>query len=331
MDVLVDVGIPTYGSPRYLREAIEDVAGQTFAGWRLTISDNGGGNAEEAVRPYLTDPRISYSRNPENIGLTGNLSKLVRESEAKYVALLHDDDRWEPRFLERRVGFLEDHPECGFVFAPGIDIDESGREIKRHRAVAGEGVYPPPEFVPRLLRDPNAQPNPPTVLVRNAAYREVGPYFDGRFTVTDLEMWLRLALRFPVGYLPVWDTGYRFHANQTSASISWGEPWLAFQEHAEALVAEHLPAAQFTPRERRERRASAYLSIALDRLRDGERRSALGAAGTAIRLYPPAALDPRVPALLVASVLGARSRRLVQRLRYSTNRRGIRLPFHARH
>lgn len=331
MDALVDVGIPTHGSPRYLREAIEDVVRQTFAAWRLRISDNGGGNAEEIVRPYLTDSRVSYSRNPENIGLTGNLGKLIRESEATYVALLHDDDRWKPEFLERRVRFLEDHEECGLVFSPGIDIDETGKEIKRARAISGERVFTPHEFVPSLLRDENAQPSPPTVLVRNAAYREVGPYFDPRFTVTDLEMWIRLALRFPVGYLPVWDTGYRFHANQTSAWISWGEPWLAFQEHVEALVAQHLPEAQFTPRERRERRASAFLSIALDRLRDGEKQSALRAAGTAVRMYPLAALDPRAPAILLASVLGARGRRFVQRLRYSTNRRGIRLPFHARH
>ena len=147
----------------------------------------------------------------------------------------------------------------------------------------------------------------------------------------DLEMWLRLALRFPVGYLPVWDTRYRFHPNQTTASITWGEPWLAFQEHVEALLEEQLPEAQFTPREKRERRASAFLSIGLDRLRDGERRHAVNAVGTAVRMYPLAALDPRALAIVLASVLGARSRRLVQRLRYSTNRLGVRLPFHARH
>ena len=130
--------MPTYRSPRYLRQAIEDVTRQTILGWRLTISDNGGGNAEEIVRPYLDDPRISYSRNPTDLGITGNHSKLIRESTAEFVAIHHDDDRWEPEFLERRVTFMERHRECGFVFSPWIVIDEAGDEIRRTSAISGE-------------------------------------------------------------------------------------------------------------------------------------------------------------------------------------------------
>ena len=331
MQPLVDIGVPTHGSPRFLSEALDSVTHQTFARWRLRVSDNGGGNAEDIVRPYLADPRISYSRNPENIGLTGNLSKLVRESEAPFVALLHDDDRWESEFLERRVTFLERHPDCGFVFSPVVDIDERGDEIKRIPAFDVERVLTPREYVPRLLRDARARPSPPTVVARNSAYRAVGPDFDPRFTVTDLEMWLRLALRFPVGYLPVWDAGYRFHGAQTSSWISWGDSWLAFQEHVEALVEAHLPEAQYTPRERRARRASAHLSIALDRAAAGEQRQALRALRNAVRTYPPAALDPRLAAGLLATVAGKRARRVILRIRYTTNRRGIRSPFRVPH
>jgi hypothetical protein len=169
------------------------------------------------------------------------------------------------------------------------------------------------------------------VLVRSEAYQEVGPYFDKRFFVIDLEVWLRLALSFPVGYIPMWDSFYRFHPGHRSASVDWGGQWLLFQQHAETLIDKHLPEVQFTPRERRERRASAHLSIGLDRLRDGQPRHATRAARTAISTYPPAALDLRVPAILLAAVLGSRARSLVQRLRYGVNKRDIRLPFRARH
>ena len=36
--------------------------------------------------------------------------------------MLHDDDRWDPEFLARRLAFLEEEPECGFVFA-GFRLD----------------------------------------------------------------------------------------------------------------------------------------------------------------------------------------------------------------
>ena len=42
-----DVGIPTFGEPTYLAEAIECVVAQTLPDWRLTISENGEGNEQE--------------------------------------------------------------------------------------------------------------------------------------------------------------------------------------------------------------------------------------------------------------------------------------------
>ena len=60
---LVDVGIPTYGEPAFLAEAIESVLAQTFAG---VAADDLGERPRErrpsprAVEPYLADPRVRY-------------------------------------------------------------------------------------------------------------------------------------------------------------------------------------------------------------------------------------------------------------------------------
>ena len=56
----------------------------------------------------------------------------------------------------------------------------------------------------------------PTVLVRRSAYEAVGPAFDEHTVYFDYQMWLRLALRFPVGYLAVWDASYRVHDRQVT-------------------------------------------------------------------------------------------------------------------
>src|SRR5215471_276994 len=95
IDTLVDVGIPTFGEPRFLVETIESVLRQTFTGWKLTISENGPGSAAvaAAVEPFLSDPRVRYVTTGKNLGGARNSSSLVQGGSARYVALLHDDDR----------------------------------------------------------------------------------------------------------------------------------------------------------------------------------------------------------------------------------------------
>jgi glycosyltransferase involved in cell wall biosynthesis len=116
---LVDVCIPAHGRPRYLVAAIESVVAQTLTSWNVVISEDGegGGEIEKIVSPYLSDPRVTYVSTGEHVGAARNMTGLIRHGSAPYVALLHDDDFWYPEYLERHVGFLEEHPQAGWVFS----------------------------------------------------------------------------------------------------------------------------------------------------------------------------------------------------------------------
>src|ERR1700752_1406565 len=96
IDTLVDIGIPTFGEPRFLAETIESVLRQTFTGWSLTISENGPGSpaVAAAIDPFLSDSRVRYVTTGQNLGGARNSTKLVQAGSSPYVALLHDDDRW---------------------------------------------------------------------------------------------------------------------------------------------------------------------------------------------------------------------------------------------
>ena len=317
-------------------EALDSILAQTFTGWRATVSDNGGGNVPEIVEPYLADERIRYRVNdlvlPGARGAAaGNWSRLVERATAPYVALLHDDDWWDPGFLARRVAFFSTYPECGLVYGPHVDIDEDGVELKRVPAGLEERAYAPEEFVPRLVREKLIQPSPPAVIVRREAYEAAGPRFKPDFLVFDLEMWLRIAMRFPTGYVCAHDAFYRVHRTSLTARSEWGHSWLAFQEHVEGLLEREFPRAAFTEPERRARRASAFLTWALDDLEQGRRRAALAHIREAIRLDRRSLADPRVPLTLVALPFGKVGGRRVRRIRMFVARKGHRVPFHLPH
>src|SRR4051794_39369985 len=170
----VDIGIPTYGRPRYVVEAVESVLAQTLGDWRLTISEDGPATdaVVRAIDPYLQDQRIHYTWTDEHVGAARNLTRLVREGAAPYVALLHDDDLWGPRFLEHRVAFLDEHPSCGLVCSGSTVIDGDGRTVRvTPPRVSAPAVLQPAELIAAMVRR-NMVPTP-TVVVRRAAYDAV--------------------------------------------------------------------------------------------------------------------------------------------------------------
>jgi glycosyltransferase involved in cell wall biosynthesis len=327
----ITVGIPTYGECSFLAQTIESVLAQTVSNWTLRVCDDGNGDARDVVGRYLVDPRVSYVANHSRLGAAGNWSKIVQEADGEAVAVLSQDDLWEPAFLERRLEFLDRHRECGFVYGPHVDVDERGNEIRRAPVALSQGVHQPLAFVPRLLRDPDVRPSPPSILVRRAAYTRVGARFDERFVVFDLEMWLRIGLELPVGYLAEHDSSYRVHAEQLSRRVAWGRQWLEFERHAERLLAERLPGAQLPPAERAARRARGYVSAAMDELAEGSRRDALRLLAAAVGERRRSLLDLRLVAALAVAPFGRRGGSMLGRVRWWFARRGVRLPFHDRH
>jgi GT2 family glycosyltransferase len=117
----VDVGIPTCGRPSYPVEAVESVLAQTLAQRRLTVSEDGRGSdaVAAAVAPYLSDPRVRDVVTGQRLGAGRHMTHLIRTGSAPYVGLLHDDDRWGPRFLGRRGAFLDANAACGSVARAG--------------------------------------------------------------------------------------------------------------------------------------------------------------------------------------------------------------------
>jgi glycosyltransferase involved in cell wall biosynthesis len=325
---VVDVGIPTHGRPRYVVEAIESVLHQELTDWRLTICEDGEGSdaVAQAVAPYLGDPRITYVTTGRHVGAAANMSRLIQRGDAPYVALLHDDDRWEPTFLARRVAVLEAHPECGLVCSRGRVIDESGAVIRDIPRKMPAALMAPAKFAPAMLRR-NLVPTP-TVLVRRAAYDTVGPAFDGRFPrIYDYEMWLRIGTRFSVAFIPDRDTHWRLHGEQSTVrGRRRGDELLAFLDHAEALIARELSGVRVATGARRYVRGRRLLSAGLDAVERDERREASALLGRAVRMHPPLLVNSRLAAALAGLAAGPQGRGLLGAARLYVRRKNLRVP-----
>lgn len=314
-DMQVDVGIPAFRRARFLSASIESVLAQTFGLWRLTIFDNGvsGGEIEQVVQQYLADPRIFYLASGSELSLGENWTNVINHGRAPYVALLPDDDRWHPEFLEARVHALDAHPQCGFAFAECLVTDEEGTTIDRGPYRFPSGVLSR-EVLARSFTRQNAVV-PSAILVRRSAYEAVGPRFDGSWHYCDWEMWARLAASFPAYYLTRRDNEFRRQASaNTFAKAESPERLLEMIAHIEHLFERELGDLE-EPRATRARNRSRILLNAAADVHSAAGWSASGALyRRALRVYPPTVFTYASLSMLAHTLLGRRGSRLAARL-----------------
>lgn len=145
---LVSVCMITYNHERYIKEAIDSVLMQDYAGpIEIVIGDDCSTDGTSyIIDQYQREhPQIVRVLRPEmNIGMMRNLSASYQACRGKYIALLEGDDRWSYRKkLSKQVEKMEGNPNITLCFHRSVSIDAMGDFID-------SDPYPPNHIV-----DPN--------------------------------------------------------------------------------------------------------------------------------------------------------------------------------
>lgn len=108
------IAIPTYKRTSLLREAIDSCLQQkTNIPFNILIVDNDpqrNCETEELITSYVSK-NISYYKNTENLGLTGNWNKLFELAQTDFVVMLHDDDKLEDDYIQKINKVLKHYQE----------------------------------------------------------------------------------------------------------------------------------------------------------------------------------------------------------------------------
>jgi glycosyltransferase involved in cell wall biosynthesis len=209
-----DVIIPAYNTAKYLPAAIESVVTQTFADWRILLVDDGStDNTAEVVAPFLDrlGSRISYIKQ-DNRGLPAARNTAIRASTSEFLALLDADDIWTPCRLSESLKVLEERPQAGLAYGQVTVIDPEGRPLKTFE---GNPRHAEGRIATHIYTREVTLPCP-SMTFRRKCIDEVG-YFDETMRATeDRDLWLRIALRHEVAFVPRILAFYRVSPNSMS-------------------------------------------------------------------------------------------------------------------
>ncbi|PJJ61728.1 glycosyltransferase family 2 protein [Compostimonas suwonensis] len=123
----VQIVMPFYGRVDHFRLAVESVLAQSDPDWRLLIIDDAYPDPEpQRWATALGDPRVSYRRNPENLGINANFQASVDAATEEWVTIFGCDDIMLPGYVARVKALAERHPDAAFIHPGTRVIDEAG-------------------------------------------------------------------------------------------------------------------------------------------------------------------------------------------------------------
>jgi GT2 family glycosyltransferase len=201
---LVSIIVPVYNGEKYVRESLDSILAQTYPNTEVTVMDDASTDGTPAILESYGD-RITVIRQPENRGIYANANDGIARAKGEYIAVYHADDVYLPEMVEREVEFLERYPEAGAVFSNITFIGPDSKEFDQLRLppeVRGNRPLGYTVIVNALLHYTNQILMCPTAMVRASVHRDVGTYRQETFRNTsDMEMWLRIAQKYPIGIL----------------------------------------------------------------------------------------------------------------------------------
>ena len=302
------VMIPTYNCAPYLEAALRSVLAQDPGPEAMQIEvvdDHSTADDPEEVVARLGGGRVAFHRQPENVGVVGNLNTCLQRSRGELVHLLHGDDFVLDGFYRALDERLREHPDAGAAYCRHLYVDEHGHRLD---------VAPLEPASSGILREgarflaAEQRIMTPCIVVRRSVYERIGGFDDRLACAEDWEMWVRIGAHFPVYYEGRPLACYRLHGkSNTGRNLRDGRS-LDYTRLAIELFARY-----FEPAERRAVKRTAfsrYATSGLETARSLQSQGDAAAARAQLRVVWRLEKSPRTAAGIARVVAGSLARRV---------------------
>lgn len=197
----ISIVIPLYNKEKEIQNTLESVLQQSFPDFEVLVVNDGSTDSSESKVLAFSDKRIKYIKT-ENGGVSKARNIGIELATSPLVAFIDADDLWLVNHLDNLMTLHKDFPEAGlliknykFVYAGNHQVQPvfNGIDSNNFRGIVDDFFYASLNF--RMAWTS-------AVAVPKAVFKQVG-VFDEEITLgagEDTDMWIRIALKYPVAF-----------------------------------------------------------------------------------------------------------------------------------
>lgn len=234
------VMIPTYNCADLLRRTLRSVLDQDPGPREMSIEvvDDGSRDNPEGVVEELGKGRVTFFRQPRNVGAQANFTTCIRRARGEWVHILHGDDMVLPGFYRRLRDAAETEPSIGAMICRYIFMDEDDHwqrisELERRTPGVLSNWLEPLAVSNRIMF--------PAIVVRRSVYEQIGGFHPALVHSADWDMWKRVYLNTVVWYEPEPLALYRVHSASDSTTLERTGANIADSRVSIEVAREYLP------------------------------------------------------------------------------------------
>lgn len=132
MQATITIGMPVFNDVDFIEASLLSILNQSFEDFKLIISDDGSsdGSADICKQYAAKDKRITYIRQPQNLGISKNMEFLLAQADTPYFMWAGDDDLYHKDFIKTHISALSASPKAIVSFNKYELIDDDSLSYK---------------------------------------------------------------------------------------------------------------------------------------------------------------------------------------------------------
>ncbi len=195
----VSVIIPAYNAERWIRRAIDSVLRQTVAPIEVWVVDDGSTDGTKRVlREYRNTVRYLHQTNA---GPSAARNLGIDNVRSDWIAFLDADDEWLPHKIESQLRVLRENVHIRWCSCACLGASNGITPSRSLREDRGQGSTTPTvqRYFSAVLGGVTFQTS--SFVIHRSVFEQVGRFDPDLRSGEDVDMWCRIAFRYPwIGY-----------------------------------------------------------------------------------------------------------------------------------
>ncbi|MFZ3151862.1 MAG: glycosyltransferase family 2 protein [Anaerolineaceae bacterium] len=203
---MVSIITPSFNQVAFLEETMRSVLEQKYPNIEYIIMDGGSKDGSLEVIQKHAGQLAAWESKPDQ-GQTDAINQGFAKASGEIFAWLNSDDILLPGAVSAAVKALQANPQAGMVYGNSLLINAEGKKI---------GDFPAAQTDLKKLRQGYVHIPQQASFFRADLWKQVGPLDPSFYFAMDYDLWVRLAAKAPLLYVPELWAAFRLHGDAKS-------------------------------------------------------------------------------------------------------------------
>jgi glycosyltransferase involved in cell wall biosynthesis len=211
----VSIVTPSFNQGRYIQSTLRSVISQDYPNLEYLVMDAAStdGTLDVLRQCAAANPGIMRYVSESDRGQTHALNKAIEQTSGQIIGWLNSDDFFAPGAVTAAVDYFQRHADVDLIYGDANFVDANDCLIARCAHVEPYDWHRLVHYTDFIVQ--------PAAFFTRRAFKAVGGGDESLRYTMDYDLFLKIASRFKVAYLPRVMANFRWWGQNKSATGGW--------------------------------------------------------------------------------------------------------------